>query len=222
MPPHEDCSGIRVDGDGWVGGRLWNLAAIHLSYSVEAMQAAVLRGCLADITGVYKTCGGDGFLWQEVRLFRKRDSECEHDYWCAEASGACLASGAGYSSGRYDPETGLLQLTRARGNREWLVLPRSHDLDVALLLGQQALQYVLKERPTFMTEFTADEHTKAFVRECARYAYDVLQSDGEHPRSTDSLLLPFDLPHGGVFEPALLCRKEVAQPSPSVTTRLLM
>jgi hypothetical protein len=51
------------------------------------------------------------FVWQSVKMFERRSSEHEHDYWIVSSTATCLSSESVYTVARFDVDSGTLQFT---------------------------------------------------------------------------------------------------------------
>ena len=93
----------------------------------------------------------DSFIYEAVKIFRKRSSNSPHDYWISYVCGACLSTVNRSTSARYDPSTNYLSFSPSSknlANSPWKLFVSPLDQSLSTNPTQQMIfitQYGLKE-----------------------------------------------------------------------------
>lgn len=116
----------------------------------------------------------DGFLWQGVKLVRKRGSDNPYDYWVSYASGACLATSVQCLTARFDPTSGFLHFNptanRTMGGPWRLLISFRANLDApsaddAVFFTKSGLVSLHSKRPDlFRSAWNNEEANQELMR----------------------------------------------------------
>lgn len=116
----------------------------------------------------------DGFLWQGVKIIRKRGSDHPYDYWVSYASGACLVTSVQLLAARFDPASGLLHFNPKANmtlGGPWKLLIsfqanlESYSPDDAVFFTKSGLDSLYNKRPDlFQSAWENEEANKELMK----------------------------------------------------------
>jgi hypothetical protein len=159
------------------------------------------------------------FIWQSVKMFKRRSSEHENDYWIVSSSGACLASQAEYAAARFDVDSGTLQFTSRANSRmdgPWklFISPLKHsgkDKEATLMafFTQAGLEWLQRKRPHLSEKAWIDpfanEELMLLIRDRNGSIFvDFTFVLAFQPERTAEAIQDETLPHGARAHPSLL------------------
>jgi hypothetical protein len=159
------------------------------------------------------------FIWQSVKMFKRRSSEHEHDYWIVSSSGACLASQAEYAAARFDVDSGTLQFTsraNARMDGPWklFVSPlnpsrNGNETTVMAFFTQAGLEWLQRKKPHLAEKAwidpSANEELMLLIRDRNGSIFiDFTFVLAFQPERTMEAIQDETLPHGARAHPSLL------------------